>query len=206
MVLMPLTDRQQEIYSFIREQITRGGAPPTLREIGDRFGITSTNGVRAALDALARKGYIVRSPLRSRGIELTEEVRPPEVRVIPLVGRVAAGTPLLAVENIDDHFALDKSLLPAGDLFTLKVQGESMRDAGILDGDYVFVKKQETARSGEMVVALVGDEATVKWFRPGKSSVVLAPDNPDFEPIEVTRQSPEFRIAGKVVGVLRRFE
>ena len=206
MVLKPLTDRQQEIYQFVRGQITEAGAPPTLREIGDRFGITSTNGVRAALDALARKGYIVRSPLRSRGIELTEEVRPPEVRIIPLVGRVAAGVPLLAVENIDDHFALDKSLLPAGDLFTLRVKGESMRDAGILDGDYVFVKKQETARSGEMVVALVGDEATVKWYRPGKSAVILAPDNPEFEPITVTAESPEFRIAGKVVGVLRRFE
>lgn len=205
MVLKALTDRQQQIYEFIHDQITERGAPPTLREIGERFGITSTNGVRAALDVLARKGYIVRSPSRSRGIELAEEVRP-DVRVVPLVGRVAAGTPLLAVENIEDHLAIDKGLLPAGDLFTLRVQGESMRDAGIRDGDFVFVKKQETARPGDMVVALIGDEATVKWYRPGRGRVILAPDNPEFEPIEVTAQSPEFQIAGKVVGVLRRFE
>jgi repressor LexA len=205
MVLKPLTSRQEEIYGFIHDQITERGAPPTLREIGERFGITSTNGVRAALEALARKGYIVRSPARSRGIELAAEVRP-DVRMVPLVGRVAAGTPLLAVENIEDHLALDKSLLPSGDVFTLRVQGESMRDAGIRDGDYVFVKKQETARPGEMVVALIGDEATVKWYRPGRAKIILAPDNPEFEPIEVTAESPEFQIAGKVVGVLRRFE
>jgi len=205
MTLRPLTARQQEIYEFIRDEITDGGAPPTIREIGERFGITSTNGVRAVLTALERKGYIVRSRLRSRGIELAQEVRP-EIRVVPLVGRVAAGIPVMAVENIDDHLALDKSLLPAGDMFTLRVQGESMRDAGIADGDLVFVRKQETARAGDMVVAVIGDEATVKWYRPKGNKVILEPDNPDFAPIEVSARSPEFRIAGKVVGMLRRFE
>jgi repressor LexA len=203
MVLRPLTARQRQIYEFIHAQITEGGAPPTLREIGERFGITSTNGVRAVLSALEKKGYINRSRLRSRGIELAEEVRPPDVRVVPLVGRVAAGIPVLAVENIEDHLALDKSLLPSGELFSLRVQGDSMRDAGVHDGDYVFVRKQPVAHSGEMVVAIVGDEATVKWYRPQAGVVRLEPDNPDYEPIIVDR---EFQLAGKVVGVLRRFE
>jgi repressor LexA len=203
MVLRPLTARQQQIYEFIHAQITEGGAPPTIREIGERFDISSTNGVRAVLSALEKKGYIHRSRLRSRGIELAEELRPPDVRVVPLVGRVAAGVPLLAVENIEDHLALDRSLLPSGELFSLRVQGDSMRDAGVHDGDYVFVRKQPVAHPGEMVVAIIGDEATVKWFRPRRGAICLEPDNPDYEPITVDR---EFQLAGKVVGVLRRFE
>lgn len=205
MVLKPLTARQEQIYEFIRDQITEAGAPPTIREIGERFGISSTNGVRAILSALEKKGYITRSKLRSRGIELTQQIRP-DFQVVPLVGRVAAGQPVMAIENIDDHLALDRSLLPTGDVFSLRVSGESMRDAGIADGDLVLVRKQEVAKSGDMVVAIIGDEATVKWYRPKRNKVILEPDNPDFEPIVVDSQSPEFRIAGKVVGLLRRFE
>jgi repressor LexA len=202
MVLRPLTERQEQIYEFIRREITEGGSPPTIREIGERFGISSTNGVRAVLEALEKKGYIIRSKLKSRGIELALEVRP-DVRVVPLVGRVAAGEPVLAVENIEDHLAVDKGLLPSGDIFSLRVQGDSMRDAGVHDGDYVFVRKQQTAHSGDMVVAVIGDEATVKWFRPRRGRIHLEPDNPDYETITVQR---EFQLAGKVVGVLRRFE
>jgi repressor LexA len=202
MVLRPLTDRQEQIYTFIRDEITEGGSPPTIREIGGRFGISSTNGVRAVLTALEKKGYINRSKLISRGIELAHEVRP-DVRVVPLVGRVAAGEPVLAVENIESHLAVDRSLLPSGDVFSLRVHGDSMRDAGVHDGDYVFVRKQPTADSGDMVVAIIGDEATVKWFRPRRGRVYLEPDNPDYETITVDR---EFQLAGKVVGVLRRFE
>jgi len=202
MVLQPLTSRQQEIYSYIHTQITEVGAPPTIREIGDHFGMTSTNGVRDVLAALERKGYINRSPLKSRGIELAEEVRP-DVRVVPLLGRVAAGNPTEAVENVLDQLAVDQSMLPSGDVFGLQIQGESMRDAGIHEGDYIFVRSQQTARSGDMVVAVIDDEATVKWYRPRRGKIYLEPDNPAFEPIVLSR---DIRIAGKVVGMMRRFE
>jgi repressor LexA len=201
MVLLQLTDRQKEVYEFVQECITRNGAPPTLREIGDRFGMSSTNAVRDVLAALERKGYIKRSEYKSRGIELGEEVRA-EVRMLPVVGRVAAGSPVLAVENIDEHIAVDARLLPSGDLFSLKVQGDSMYNAGIHDGDYVFVKSQKTAQPGDMVVAVIEDEATVKWYRPRKGKTYLEPDNPDYQPILVSRQA---ELAGKVVGMMRRF-
>jgi repressor LexA len=202
MVLKPLTPRQEDIYTFIREKISHAGSPPTIREIGEHFGMASTNGVREVLEALQKKGYIVRSKLKSRGIELAEEVRQPDVHVVPLVGRVAAGSPVLAVENIEEQIAVDKSFLPSGDLFSLQVAGDSMHNAGIHDGDYIFVKQQRTANSGDMVVAIIEDEATVKWYRPQGKKILLEPDNPDFEVIEVTR---EFQLAGKVVGVFRRY-
>lgn len=201
MVLKPLTQRQEDIYNFIYDQISSAGSPPTIREIGSRFGMSSTNGVREVLEALQKKGYIVRSKLKSRGIELAEEVRRPDVHVVPLVGRVAAGSPVLAVENIEEQIAVDKSFLPSGELFSLQVAGDSMHNAGIHDGDYIFVKQQPTANSGDMVVAIIEDEATVKWYRPKGNKILLEPDNPDFDVVEVTR---EFKIAGKVVGVFRR--
>jgi repressor LexA len=201
MVLLELTARQKQIYEYIRDCITQNGSPPTIREIGEQFGMKSTNAVRDVLSALERKGYINRSQYRSRGIELAEEVRA-EVRVLPVIGRVAAGEPVLAVEHIEDHIAVDESLLPSGDLFSLKVQGDSMHDAGIHDGDYVFVRSQKTAQPGDMVVAILEDDATVKWYRPREGKVYLEPDNPSYEPIVVTRQ---FELAGKVVGMMRRF-
>jgi len=201
MVLLELTDRQKEIYDFVRECITRNGAPPTLREIGEQFGMSSTNAVRDVLAALERKGYINRSEYKSRGIELADEVRA-EVRVLPVVGRVAAGSPILAVENIDEHIDVDARMVPSGQLFSLKVQGDSMYDAGIHDGDYVFVKSQKTAQPGDMVVAIIEDEATVKWYRPRKGKIYLEPDNPSYEPILVSRQT---ELAGKVIGMMRRF-
>lgn len=201
MVLLQLTERQQEIYEFVRACIMRNGAPPTLREIGEHFGMSSTNAVRDVLSALERKGYINRSEFKSRGIELADEVRT-EIRVLPVVGRVAAGSPILAIENIDQHIAVDASLVPSGDLFSLKVQGDSMHNAGIHDGDYVFVKSQKSAQPGDMVVAIIEEEATVKWYRPRKGKVYLEPDNPDYEPILVSRQA---ELAGIVVGMMRRF-
>jgi repressor LexA len=201
MVLLELTARQKQIYEYIRDCITQNGSPPTIRETGEQFGMKSTNAVRDVLAALERKGYITRSQYRSRGIELAEEIRT-EVRVLPVIGRVAAGEPVLAVEHIEDHIAVDESLLPSGDLFSLKVQGDSMHNAGIHDGDYVFVRSQKTAQPGDMVVAVIEDDATVKWYRPREGKVYLEPDNPSFDPIIVTRQ---FELAGKVVGMMRRF-
>jgi repressor LexA len=206
-----LTARQREILDFIRETIEKKGFPPTIREIGERFRITSTNGVRAILSALIRKGYIRRRPLVSRGIELAKKARilfdfaqPRAYTAVPLVGRIAAGLPTLAVENIEGSIAVDRSFLPGGDVFSLRVEGESMRDSGIFDGDYVLARMQSTAESGDIVVAVIGEEATVKRYVPQKSKVKLEPANPSFRPIVVDRKSDEFRIAGKVIGLLRK--
>jgi repressor LexA len=206
-----LTARQKEILNFIRETIEKKGFPPTIREIGDKFNITSTNGVRAILSALSRKGYIRRRPLVSRGIELAKKARilfdfaqPRAYTAVPLVGRIAAGLPTLAVENIEGSIAVDRSFLPGGDVFSLRVEGESMRDSGIFDGDYVLARMQSTAESGDIVVAVIGEEATVKKYVPQKTKVKLEPANPAFRPIVVDRRSDEFRIAGKVIGLLRK--
>jgi len=200
---LKLTHRQQEIYAYVRDSIQQDSRPPTMREIGERFGIKSTNGVREALAVLERKGYIKRAPYLSRGIELVEEI-PTNIVPIPVVGRVAAGLPLLAVENVDGHVAVDQSFLPSGEVFSLRVAGESMRDEGIKDGDLVLVKKQDSAMKGDIVVAVIGEEATVKRFYPDRGRVRLEPANPDFGPIIVDKNAPGFFIAGKVVGLLRK--
>ena len=198
-----LTKRQQQIFNFIREVIRTTGIPPTMREIGRKFSIRSTNGVREVLVVLEKKGYIHRRPYLSRGIELADEPSVPYWPV-PIVGRVAAGMPILAVENIDGHFAVDRSFLPSGEVFSLRVSGDSMKDEGINDGDYVLVKKQDSARRGEVVVVVIGEETTVKKFYPERGKVRLEPANPAFGPIIVEKSTPGFFIAGKVVGLMRR--
>jgi len=204
-----LTNRQQQIYDFIVSRIQRDGSAPTIREIGERFRIASTNGVRATLTALSKKGYIRRKPLLSRGIELTDYVEKAPmsdtVKQIPVVGKVAAGEPVLAVEHLEGTLAVDTSLVPAQDVFALRVRGDSMSNAGILDGDYVLARQQPTANRGDIVVAIVGDEATVKRYHPEGVTVRLVPENPKHSPIVVNRHSPEFRIAGKVIGLIRKF-
>ncbi len=206
-----LTPRQREVLDFIREMIENKGLPPTIREIGESFKIASTNGVRAILSALSRKGYIRRKPLVSRGIELAKKAkasfdytRESAYVTVPLVGRIAAGLPTLAVENIEGSIAVDRTFLPGGDVFSLKVEGESMKDSGIFDGDYVLARVQSVAEKGDIVVAVIGEEATVKKYVPQRNRVKLEPANPAFKPILVDRKSPEFRIAGKVIGLLRR--
>lgn len=181
------------------------GHSPTIREIGHKFGIASTNGVRAHLSALIKKGYLKKQALISRGLELTREL-PGDVAHIPLVGSVPAGLPIDAIENIEGEVAVDLSFLPKGDSFTLRVMGDSMRDAGILNGDLLLVRKQETAVRGEIVVAIIDGEATVKRYFPEAKRIVLHPENPAHEDIIVDRNSGEFLIAGKVVGLLRRFD
>ncbi len=205
-----LTDRQRDIYEFIARTIRDGGAPPTIRETMDAFNIASTNGVRTTLAALEKKGYISRRPMVSRGIELTDYVErenPGESasREVPVIGRVAAGEPILATENVEGTVAVDRSFLPSEDVFVLRVNGESMRDAGILDGDYVVARQQDTANPGEIVVAVIGEEATVKRYFPEAGRVRLIPENEAFEAIEVRPGRDDFRIAGKIVGLMRRF-
>lgn len=205
MVKELLTRRQKEIFEYIEKMITEVGKSPTIREIGEKFGISSTNGVRSHLEALMKKGYIRREKLISRGIDLVRSLAGP-VKRVPLVGSVPAGAPITAIENIEGELAVDTSFLPVGETFTLRVIGESMKDAGIFDGDYVLVKRQETANKGEIVVAIIGEEATVKRYFPEGDKIRLQPENETFEPIIVDRFSPQFSIAGKVVGLMRRIK
>ncbi len=204
-----LTRRQQEILEFIREKITGHSLPPTFREIATRVGIKSTNGVKVHMDALEKKGYISRASRLARGIELipqsVEEKQPSQsVRYLPVVGRVAAGAPVLAEENLDGYLAVDSTFVQTDDVFALTVSGESMKDAGIFNGDYVLGKPAAQYFPGDVVVAIIGDEATVKRFYPEENRVRLEPENPAYGPIIVENDLAGFRIAGKVIGVMRR--
>jgi len=203
MVKAKLTDKQRTILEFIRECVVEGGHPPTIREIGRKFKIKSTNGVRTHLSALIKKGYLKKQALISRGLELVDNAVSGVAR-LPLVGSVPAGLPIDAVENREGDVAVDTSFLPKGDTFTLRVSGDSMQDAGIFDGDLVIVRKQAVASKGDVVVALINGEATVKRYLPEGDKISLMPENELFKPIVVDRKSGDFRIAGKVVGLLRR--
>jgi len=203
-----LTDKQKKALAFVQSEIRSHGRPPTLREVGAHIGVSSTNGVRYLLDTLVRKGYLSRSPMLSRGIELTARsavIFPFEdAREVPIVGRVAAGTPLLAAENIEGHVRVDRSVASSDETFALRVRGDSMKDAGILEGDVIFARPQTTADSGDIVVALLGDEATVKFFRPQNDRICLEPANRYYSPIVVERGTPGFRILGRVIGLMRK--
>lgn len=201
-----LTKRQQLVLEFIQESIQENGFPPTLREIGAHFGIRSTNGVNDHLLALQRKGYLRRQDMKSRALRPTASAGGVP-REVPLVGRVAAGQPLLAIENLEGSLRVDSGLLPSegGTYFALRVRGESMIGAGILDGDIVFVRQQEEASSGTIVVAMVGDEATVKTLYRDGERLRLQPSNPAVAPIVVGRDDGRtLRILGIVVGVYRK--
>lgn len=203
-----LTARQREIFDFIRKSVIKIGRPPSLREIGEKFAINSTNGVRSVLEALERKGYIKRNRYLSRGIEIIKETPDhydeKQFRTVPWIGRVAAGSPVWAEQNIEGNFYIDRSFAPGEYIFALRVTGDSMKNAGILDGDYVLVRRQQTAQKGDIVVAQIDDEATVKRFIPEKKRIRLEPENPDYGPIIVERNAPGFTIAGKVIGLMRK--
>ncbi len=200
----PLTKRQRQVLNFITQSIEERGYPPTMREIGQHMGIRSTNGVNDHLKALERKGHIVREDLKSRTLRPVE-TSPPPVSV-PLLGRVAAGQPILAVENLEETLKVDRYLVGSGeDIFGLRVKGESMIQDGILDGDIVFVKQQRTAERGEIVVAMLDEEATVKRYFPEKGGVRLQPANDTMAPIYVgPDDGSTLDLLGVVVGVYRR--
>ena len=194
-----LTERQRNILQFLKRYVSRMGYPPTLREIAHNFRIKWTQGIEKHLRALEKKGYIK----RSSGARSIEIMGFSQGRSIPVVGTIAGGKPILAEENIEKTFALSQDLLSGKDNYFLKVQGDSMREAGILDGDYVLVRPQSMAEKGEIVAASIGDEATVKYFFPEKNRVVLKPANSDFEPLVLNEGSDDFKILGKVTLVLR---
>ena len=207
-----LTEKQKEILNFIKSFISENGYPPTLREIGSFFNIASTFGVKRHLDALKKKGYLNISSNASRAISVNTSLntgfekvisRFEDIHQIPVVGRVAAGSPILAEENIDGCISIDRSFIKnASGCFALKVQGDSMIDAGIFEGDLVIVSPQNTAKSGEIIVARLETEITVKIFDNNNKEVVLLPRNEKYLPIKVTNKE-DFSIIGKVVGVLR---
>ena len=205
-----LTKRQSEILDFIREHIATRGFPPSFREIGKQFGIKSTNGVKVHMDALGRKGYINRGVRLARSIEITplggSEAKPAgsTVRQVPIIGRVAAGVPVLAEQNLDGYLAVDTTFVQADGVFALTVSGDSMKDAGIYHGDYVLGKPAAQYFPGDIIVAIIGDEATVKRYYPEGERIRLEPANTAYGPIIVEKGLYDFRIAGKVVAVMRR--
>ncbi|MBD3349371.1 MAG: transcriptional repressor LexA [Candidatus Eisenbacteria bacterium] len=203
-----LSPTQERILKYITETIRDHDRSPTIREIGEEFGIASTNGVRYHLKVLEERGYIKREKGISRGIEWREHHVPSPARAgaseVPIVGRVAAGAPILAVENIEGELAVDEMFTRSKECFALRVNGDSMRGAGILDGDIVVVQPQSTARNGEVVVALIDDDATVKTYIKKKGRVVLRPENEEFDDIILDEKSGEARLLGKVVGLMRK--
>jgi repressor LexA len=194
---MKLTPRQQEILDFIKNSLEMLGAPPTRMEISHAFGFASPNAAEDHLKALAKKGAIVLEPGSARGIRLVEQLG------LPLIGSVAAGSPILAVENVQGRYNFDAGLFSPRADFLLKVRGLSMIDAGIFDGDLLAVHKTNQARDGQIVVARLDEEVTVKRLESSKGQLRLIAENPDFEPIVVNPEAVEFAIEGIAVGLIR---
>ncbi len=204
-----LTERQQDILSFIHQFRDENGYPPTLREIGKRFEISSTFGVKRHLDALVKKGYLNIESNASRGISILRDDLGIDAggndifRKIPIVGRVAAGSPILAIENIEGSIVIDPAFMKKSqDCFALKVKGDSMVNAGIFENDLVIVAPRGDAVNGDIIVAMLEDEVTVKTFEKKNEAIRLLPQNDNYTPIEVDK-SKDFKIVGKVTGVVR---
>lgn len=199
-----ITEKQQDILDYIKQEILNKGYPPTVRDICEAVNLKSTSSVHSHLESLEKNGYIRRDPTKPRAIEIIDEnfnLTRREMVNVPLVGRVAAGEPILAVENIESYFPIPAEYMPNAESFMLKVKGESMINAGIMDGDQILVERCNTARNGEMVVALVEDSATVKTFYKESDHIRLQPENDTMDPIIV----PNCEIIGKVFGVFRFF-
>ena len=197
-----ITNKQQQILDYIKQEILNRGYPPTVREICETVNLKSTSSVHSHLETLEKNGYIRRDPTKPRAIEICDDsfqmVRT-EMVSLPVIGRVAAGTPILAEQNIEDYFPVPAEVVPNGESFILNVRGDSMINAGIFDGDRIFVNSCNTARNGDMVVALIDDSATVKTFYRENGHVRLQPENDTMDPIIVD----DCQILGKVFGVFR---
>ena len=200
-----IEDNLKKLMDYITEVVSVQGIVPSIREMCSNIGVTSTSTVNYYLNILEERGYIKRSFNKNRSIELTDKSRqnltPPNMKSVGLIGKVAAGIPIFAEENKVDNFMFSKNLFNFENMFMLKVQGDSMMDASILDGDYVVVKQSQDAENGQIVVALVGDGATVKTFYKEKDCIRLQPENPLYQPII----SPDIQVLGVVVGLVRKF-
>jgi repressor LexA len=196
-----LTKRQSEVLSIVRKLINTTGRPPTRTEISDQLGFRSANAAEEHLRAIARKGFIELIPGTSRGIRLIDNKM--SINTLPVVGRVAAGHPILAIENIEENYVIDPSVFHPRADYLLRVEGLSMQDVGILDGDLLAVKSTQDVSNGQIVVARINDEVTVKRFKRMGSVVSLLPENPDFETLKVDLRKEELFIEGLGVGVVR---
>jgi repressor LexA len=209
--MLKLTARQEQILNLIKDAIENTGFPPTRAEIANELGFKSANAAEEHLQALARKGAIEIAAGTSRGIRLLgahAEPAAPKVpgalmMSLPLIGRVAAGSPILAQENLETSYSVDPAMFAAKPDYLLKVRGESMRDIGIMDGDLLAVKKVDSAKNGQIVVARIGNEVTVKRYRKTGSTVELLPENPDFKVITVSPGEDDFALEGLAVGLMR---
>jgi repressor LexA len=206
-----LTSTQAEVLVFVKDYLSKNGYPPTLREIASHFKLAGPKAPQKTLNILERKGYLRRAPGSSRAIEILNGHRRRgshsrgETLSLPIVGTVRAGEPVLAVENIEGYVNLDRSLVSSEDVFLLRVQGDSMIEAHIQDGDFALVKPQAHAENGEIVVALVDDEATIKRVFQRRDLIRLEPANPTMEPIVVKKGEKRVTIVGKVIGIFRKF-
>ena len=201
-----ITKKQEEILEYIKDQIMNRGFPPAVREICEAVHLKSTSSVHSHLETLERKGYIRRDPTKPRAIEILDDsfqLLRKEMVNVPIVGKIAAGSPLLAVENIESYFPIPSEYLPNAQTFLLEVQGESMINAGVLPGDHILVQQQNNAENGEMIAALIDDSATVKTFYREDGYIRLQPENDTMDPILV--QETQLHILGKVIGVFRFF-
>ncbi|WP_455207333.1 transcriptional repressor LexA [Kaarinaea lacus] len=198
-----LTERQKEILDFIKETVAASGMPPTVAEITAAMGVSSTNGIRGHLQALERKGAIELIPNASRGIRLLDLESEEEQAGLPIVGQVAAGSPILAQEHIEDYCRVDANTFKPNADYLLRVKGESMRDVGIYDGDLLAVHRASSANNGQIVVARIEDEVTVKRLKVKGHIAYLQPENPDFDVIKVNMKKQPLDIEGIAVGVLR---
>ena len=197
-----LSAKQQQILSYLKSEVQKKGYPPSVREICQAVGLKSTSTVHAHLSRLEKKGYIRRNPTKPRAIEILDQTDKKDVIEVPIVGTITAGTPILAVQNIEDTFPLPVNLLNYDtDVFMLRVKGESMIDAGIFDRDLILVRQQSSADNGDIVVALLEDSATVKRYYKEKGYVRLQPENATMSPI-ITK---DVKILGKVIGLFRKF-
>ena len=201
-----LSPTQEKVFEFLKDFLREKGFPPTLREIASHFGLKGPKGPQKTLNILERKGYIRKVPGGSRAIEILSypQFSLTHILSVPIVGRVRAGEPILAIENIEGYINLDRSLVSSGDIFLLRVQGDSMIEAHIQDGDFALVKPQPNAENGEIVVALIEDEATIKRIFMKRDLIRLEPANPRMEPIIVKKGEKKITIVGKVVGIFRK--
>jgi repressor LexA len=205
-----LSERQQQVLDYIRKTVADRGYPPSVREIGEAIGLSSPSTVHSHLSALVRAGAIKRDPTKPRAIMIVEQLEPAaasplpdRLREVPVLGRIAAGTPILAAEHVEEVIPLPVDLIGNDPVFLLEVKGDSMKDAGILEGDFVAVRSQKDARDGEIVAALIeGEEATVKRLRRREGKIILESENPAYQPMVFT---DGVELVGKVVSVLRRY-
>lgn len=201
-----LTPNQQNVLNFLKNFLQEKGFPPTLREIASHFGLKGPRGPQKTLNILEKKGYIRKVPGGSRAIEILSypQFSLTHILPVPILGRVRAGEPILAIENIEGYINFDRTLVSSGDVFLLRVQGDSMIDAHIQDGDFALVKPQPNAENGEIVVALIEDEATIKRIFHKRDLIRLEPANSKMEPIVVKKGEKKVTIVGKVVGIFRK--